>query len=568
MNKAVSIKNSIKLLLPDLLICFSFSFVLAFFAPLDFYYSNKDDLWYDVFNIFGYVALIAISTFFVLVLLLLLLKKIPHAGPKLSHVFQTFIIFLLVAFYIQGNIMPLPYGAINGTPIPWDDYKIYDYTGIFVWLCILLVVVLVRIKLPKYEPQITKYLCLYVVFISVLTLSYEYFLSDGLIYKYEKSSTTNNEWLYSNNQNFNILLLDCLDSRLFYDTLLNDEEMYSLAEDLDGFTFYKDTMGCYNLTDYSIPAILTGQLYLGDTTYGEFINSSYNSSPLLQKLTKDNWQNNIYTTITLPQSDAMQIDIANLDKIRLEPIYTSKFIYDMYRMVGFRYLPSILKHPVYTSFFEVGANRQAVKTSNNSATPFDWNNMLWNNGHQEYGFTYTDQSVFHFYHLQGIHSPRQYHSDYSFTTDPSEVGLDEGNKLCFKIISTWINHLKKENLYDNSVIIIMGDHGSVEYLPDETLGETPLLLIKGYNEHHEMYFNKQYISYLDLQNAFVNLLDGASSSEAFSNTAVETGGLRMFYFTYLMNEMRTNSIGGPFYEYATPNSIYVKDSLVSTGFEY
>ena len=43
------------------------------------------------------------------------------------------------------------------------------------------------------------------------------------------------------------------------------------------------------------------------------------------------------------------------------------------------------------------------------------------------------------------------------------------------------------------------------------------------------------------------------------------GRIRSFYFTYLMNEMGIDSVGGPFYEGVTEYPAYEPDYMIRTG---
>ena len=60
-----------------------------------------------------------------------------------------------------------------------------------------------------------------------------------------------------------------------------------MMTEFEGFTFYRDTLGCYNLTDYSIPTILTGEMYFGDKKYGEYIEKAYSNSKLFNRLSQE-----------------------------------------------------------------------------------------------------------------------------------------------------------------------------------------------------------------------------------------------------------------------------------------
>lgn len=573
----------------------SFAIVLFFFAPLDFYYSVKDDVWYDVYNILPGViattAIVALTTAVILLIVSILFSKIG----KVNEYTRFVVFYLLIAFYVQGTFILIPYGALNGTPIVWNEYRLYDVLSIVVWFAILVLLLYFKKKDSKERFElIEKCVSIGLIIVAFVTLAIEFLIFDGNEYKYNKCSTVRNEWLYSTNTNFNILLLDCFDSRVFTDLLRENEEFKEMTETLDGFTFYRDSLGCYNLTDYAIPNILTGELYLAQSQYGEFVDTAYSEAPFLTKMEQDGWNKNIYTKITLPQGKGAEM-LDNLSKVRLTSLYPRKFIADFYKTVAFKYMPTPLKKYFYNSFVEAGANKQSdLMSSETNDAPYDWNSVQWYCDLYENGIELTDNKMFHFYHLQGIHAPRQYHSDFSFTTDPTEVSLEESGVLSMKIATQWIEYLKEIGIYDNSVIIIMGDHGSWEYEAEGNYAQSPLLLVKGIGEHHSLNVSNLPISYMDLQEGFVNLLEYEEAEKMFKNVQREIAGsnienflqsweeladseeqgvnsvgrYRYFYFTYLMNEMGTNSKGGPFYEGITDLPAYCENGIQSTGYEY
>ena len=579
----------------NLVISLSFAFVFGVFAPLDFLYSNLNDIWLDFSNIIWGIMIVSACMFLAMFCFLSVIDILPNGKMWVKWI-KVLIFCVFCAIYIQGNFVRIPYGALDGTPIVWNEYILENITDTIAMCGIFTVIIIAYAKLEwnrfiKYAGRIM----LAIMAITIFTLFIEYVVLDGFRDKTYKMSTTKNEWVYSSNRNVNILLLDYFDSRLLTELLRDDADTREMINDFEGFTFYRDTLGCYNLTDYSIPTILTGQLYFGDKRYGEYIENAYKESALFNRLSEEGWDTNIYTTITLPQNEAADY-FSNLQVMHLKAIYDKKLIRDYYGMVCFRYMPNIFKRYFYKYYFEVGANKEIDGQDNTEDTVFAYNldNGIWNNECMK-EYTIVDENVFHFYHLNGVHPPRQYHSDLSFTSYPDEVGLLEGAKLSMVIAHNWINRLKECGIYDNSVIIIMADHGSWEYEDDHHISQTPLLLIKGYDEQHEFRINQSIpVSYLDIQSALMNLMDGEDSINCFNDVmnrygisdkkdeyycvdeldtivqgeATTVGRARVFYFTYLMNEMGYDSVGGPFFEGYTDYPAYEPNYMKRTGYVY
>ena len=127
-----------------------------------------------------------------------------------------------------------------------------------------------------------------------------------------------------------------------------------------------------------------------------------------------------------------------------------------------------------------------------------------------------DNNYFSFIHIEGGHVP--------FDIDENLERIEEGTysqkiRATIKVIDSYLERLRKSNEYDNSVIIVMADHGYVD--GKEGTRANPILYIKGINEHHDMITSDKAISYADLMDAYNDLLDGKKSTELFPNIGSE-----------------------------------------------
>jgi arylsulfatase A-like enzyme len=97
------------------------------------------------------------------------------------------------------------------------------------------------------------------------------------------------------------------------------------------------------------------------------------------------------------------------------------------------------------------------------------------------------------------------------------------------MINAYLQRLKDNVVYDNSVIIIMADHGYIEHDTDLILTQedpiildryNSLLLIKGFNEKHELLKSDLPLFHFDLIDVYSDLLSGKKSTDLFSDIAV------------------------------------------------
>ena len=132
-----------------------------------------------------------------------------------------------------------------------------------------------------------------------------------------------------------------------------------------------------------------------------------------------------------------------------------------------------------------------------------------------------------------------------------------------KIIDKYLNYLKENNVYDNSVIIVMADHG-YEYETEHTLfRQNPIFYIKGINEKHEARTSNEKVSFDYLMDIYKNLLDDKESSNALDN--IDNSGPRrlLLHETYNYDHLTEYMQYGVARDYsttiATGNKFYLDD---------
>ena len=107
------------------------------------------------------------------------------------------------------------------------------------------------------------------------------------------------------------------------------------------------------------------------------------------------------------------------------------------------------------------------------------------------------------------------------------------------IMNAYLESMKDAGLYDNTVVILMADHG-YGYQEKETIPLlnrcNPFLMIKGIGEHHEFTIDEAPISYEDLQEAYSRLLDGKTGNEVFDWRAGDKRTRRYLKYQYTKEE--------------------------------
>jgi phosphoglycerol transferase MdoB-like AlkP superfamily enzyme len=163
----------------------------------------------------------------------------------------------------------------------------------------------------------------------------------------------------------------------------------------------------------------------------------------------------------------------------------------------------------------------------------------------------TDNNMYKLIHIDGGHSPYDYGSDMKKVSDGT---YDDAVNASISIIKRYLEMLKENDVYDNSVIVILADHGSITSgsLKEHT---NPMLYVKGLNEKHDYNVSYDKVSYANINDAFIDLLYNKNGTEIFKKY---NNNEREVYL-YKFNEDNI------LYEYKQVSNAWDYDSLYYTG---
>lgn len=500
--------------LPGVLMAAAISFLLFLYAPVDLYCSNIDEFWFD-FDVLLRMAVMMFGISLVTLTLLYLLAAWIH--PYLYRIGLAVGLAVLLITYVQGNFLVGNLPVLDGTSISWEDYSALQTESVILCIVVLAIVVLLFLLLKK---QLFGKACMYIsaclsLMLSVTAIT-EVFGSDALEPKLKLQISTKNEFVMSGEQNFVIFILDAADSREFSYLLEQDPEYKDIFAD---FTYYENTVGAYSCTRYAVPYILSGKWYECDTSFEEYMEDLYNTSPLIEELENRNYRIGLYE----PDLHAQNNDVLRFDNI-FEAEFKVKSYLGMARqelkLVGYRYAPywlkkyCVLKQAAFDEQLEAGEGSGEITASMENRVFLDHLNAG--------GITVDDtENSFKFIHLEGAHSPYVYDAEVNII-DESQGTYAQNMEASVTLAERYLSALKKSGTYDNTAIIVMSDHGFNRDIDNADMGDNPfmrqcgLLLIKGVGETHDtMQISEAPVSYEDLQEAYRRLLDGAWSDAVF-----------------------------------------------------
>lgn len=513
-KSGIDFKEKMNQLMPAYVIMFSFCFMLFIYEPILMYSTNKNDFWFD-FGIMIFPTLMIFVLFFlmgtVFVTAFYFMVRI-FRGKRANRIYQYSLVALSVIFlatYIQGVFLITSLPVLTGERIEWDKYLKEDIITIVIWLILEISAAGAVVKFSV--EKVIKWSCrisLAVMAMLVVGLLPQILSNDALKSKDALITTNTHFQDISSNQNFLIFLVDTVDAEVFDRVLEEHEEYRDIFRD---FIYYENTASVYPYTRESVPLILTGEMNKNETAFEDYASEAYNHSPLFERLTKENYAISLYMVEPVWYGER-SFDIVNDIKNSAVSPYESMDFYMYFRQemkyILFKYLPYAYKQYAQIDGFDFGRALEQYSYYDDDV----YNSII---NHPE--LTKVDHNVFQYVHIEGAHLP--------FKVDKDLNSIENGTytqkvEASIKIIDAYLTRLKNNDAYDNSVIIIMADHGYYD-VDHDSYGEEvlerfhPILLIKGFHEEHELERSDIPISHSDLMDAYMKLMDGKVREEVF-----------------------------------------------------
>ena len=499
-----------------LLLSSALSFMLTIYGPLEIYFNNKGEFWYDIYSL-GPAALKMFAVMFVGgTVLCFLLKKIS-SGLYETAVAIVFVILLFL--YTQGNFLVGRLPAINGAVLNQMDYIGENILTVIILSGLVAFVVWFAKRFGKRGLNAIIGLCTgLVTCIMAVSLAFTCFGNDGFQHKANYFVSKDNQFVFSENENFIIILLDAMDGETLGDVLEEDAEA---RKELAGFTHYKNTVGGYPNTMYSIPFIFSGVWNENQEPFEQYSNHVMRDSVLFTKLEEENYRIGMYETdLSLFQKERLdRYDNAAKQTNVIADLLG--FSIQQMMLVGYKYTPFFMK-PIFNVDFNKIISYQLP---NEGSVAYTWENSRFYQDIQNASPEIVKDKCFRYIHVQGSHVPYVYDRNVEIQ---KETDFKESVRCCVTIVRRYIDMMKDLGIYDNSTIIIMADHGG-DPKTEGGFGQCPGLMIKKKGDNHEFRTSLAAVSYSELAEEMAALADG---NDLFELKTEELTERRFMYYLF------------------------------------
>ncbi len=468
--------------LTSLLAGFTVPFVLLISATFSVYFSNSSEFTFALGDFAPAFILISLGVSAVITIVLLLTKG------TLRHSIFTLCAFLVTAAFIQSFVTNMTFQGMPGdgnVKLASTEKIVINFT-VWVILCIVFLWFGILSKNAETGRSVMSFLLILVLVMQTVSL-----IPSAINYINAQSEqnngtqaqkknvylTTDGMFELSTKDNIVVIILDRFDDH-FFKELLDSDSKY--LDSLDGFTYYEDNISKYPRTYPAVTSMLTGRENDYSTTRTQYFKEAYSTSSFLPDLKANGYEINLYipSYYTYDNADVFGDLVSNTSAADGYTISSkSELISKLFELSSYFWAPEIFKsNSIGSSSFG------EIVTLDGDAPMYDMTGSsdpeVYKSFAQTGLSTQSETNTFSFLHLRGCHSPFAMDENCNLVGGNTVTSLQQTTG-CFKFISEYIEQMKELGIYENSTIIITGDHAeldsdSMEYTNENLTG----LLVK------------------------------------------------------------------------------------------
>ncbi|UCE98352.1 MAG: hypothetical protein JSV74_03255, partial [Dehalococcoidia bacterium] len=511
-------------------------FTVFIYAPSQLFLTNVKEFNVSYFELLGYLFIVALPIFLIIAIINSFFPKNLTNHKKIVALLLSISLLL----WFQGNIMVWDYGLLTGGVLEFNVY--FLIFNALIWFG---VIILAYFKSSFFYQHARFVSTIFVVILISLSL-FNYFqtdIPDSSRYTVDKT----NEFTFSKENNVIILVLDMCQSDIIQQ-IIDENEEYKIV--FDGFTYYRNTLAGFPTTYASIPNILTGQYYDNSIPFSDFLNNAFvSSSSIPNVLTDEDFEVDFFVYRAYPDVYHIYLDDRVMSNVTKRQGIEAATIVNIYDAALFRYAPDFLKRYIYSDgkwFLRNIIKSSETETRNPVNAPsvsfseksLTLDDVSFINDLLIYSNTIDSGYIFKIYGINGCHDPFLLNEELEYEDMEGSDAYERQAKASLKITNLFLEELKRLEIFDNSMIFIIADHG---IRGDVQSSAHPLFLVKKYNNQGQMTVSDAPISLSDIPiTIFSELsLEGDFIGESIFDLTESSSRERRFLF-YNWNDNWSN----------------------------
>ena len=383
--------------------------------------------------------------------------------------------------WLFTNVIVWNYGLFDGNVIEWDALA---YRG-YIELAVIAAVIAAALLRPVQIRVLAVPFAAALLIIQSLALGIRVHNNPVIEQQFHRLGfDAVHKYDFSEKKNVIVLVIDSFQGDFFQEILATDS---GAAEAFDGFTYFRNAVGGYPVTAFSVPLILTGKYFDNSVPRDVFLRESYLSDTSVPRILKTHgFQVDMYPPISFFYADEETCSNWGAKIPKRSPsraLFNGDVMHDISQLLDvelFRIGPHFLRYRIYNNrewllrnvsavFFPVASCSSSPEQEDRPPPPAlfpekslkdDFVRLI--NDMDFYVSASAEQPTFKYYHVMGLHPPLvidetlSYHDKEMGNNRESYVRNARGR---IALAALMLDELRKNDLYDNSLIFIIADHG-------------------------------------------------------------------------------------------------------------
>jgi hypothetical protein len=511
------------------------------------------------------VAVIAIAS----VALLLVLS------PKARKLVAILFAWLSVLVWVQSVLLVGDYGVLDGRSVEWGMHWKQSLIDSSVWVLFAVAFIFIMRKHASFFVTAA----VFVFILQLVSSAYTVFQASAPIMGAGKNSTStdvNKVLGFSKESNVLHIVADGFQSDVFQELINNPQLRGGYNKSFSGFVFYRETLGIFPYTRFSVPAFLSGKIYSNEAAKNEYIDNALKGDTIISVAKSQKYEVDIVADgdyligryVNLPHNNIF--DINDMEGIR-NPFSQSAMLLDM---SIFRIVPGPIKPYVYNNQKWLMSR---FVTYNDLFRFRYFTNTIFLNYLIGNMTTDRDAPVYKYLHIMNTHNPMVVSPDCGFTGGPVEVTrvtLTVQSMCTMATLAKLMERMKALDIYDSTMIVIHGDHGGWIgnqrsgpdiVFPDGQIGDdwikslaSPLLAIKPRQSEGDIKTSNVLASITDVPDTLSDIMgwDAGFGHVSLTGMAENDRRTRQFRYYRWQNDAWATENTGPILQFEIDGSHY------------
>ncbi len=431
---------------------------LCVFTPLLIYSGNPSEFTAS----FTQIALACFPYFALLIFVVGLAAALLNAGGYQR--IQALIGAVACLLWLQANILVWDYGALDGRSIEWMAGAWRGVLDTVIWAGVIIVSIFAFKRTGPLFVRAAIVVCV----IQLIAAAVGMAGNDAASLRHsdiEENQASREALLrFSTSKNVVHIVMDGLQTDLF-EQLVDDplDKGKDVREQLQGFTVFRNNLGIFPYTQLTIPAMLSGKVYQNHMPVLDFVDESLAGNTILNSASAAGFEVDIAAQVALrnvyaKNRHANALGISNSDHVSARDYIVN----DSARLIDlslFRALPHFAKALIHRD--ELWVFQGMIRSASYLHMQYFADLSFIRNLSQDMRAD-RKASVYKIMHLMFAHRPTVGDENCQFdgVRPTGRENVLQQADCGFQAVLDVFSRMKELGIYDDSLIILMADHGA------------------------------------------------------------------------------------------------------------